>query len=72
MKTLFSLALCLLLGSTSFAQVKVGITGGVSAANFYISDKEYDDFNTNRYGFLGGLVLDLGISKNFSIIPEFH
>jgi len=71
-KTIFILVLSLLMGSASFAQVKIGVTAGVNAANFVVSDKEEDDYNRNRYGLIGGLVVDLGITKNFSIIPEIH
>ena len=69
-KTLFILAVSLILGSASFAQVKVGLTAGLNAANFVYSEKDSDPFNTNRYGFFGGLVIDLGLTKNFSIVPE--
>ena len=69
-KTLFILVVSLFLGSASFAQVKVGLTAGVNAANFIFSEKDLEPFNTNRYGLCGGLVIDLGVTKNFSIVPE--
>ena len=69
-KTLFILVVSLIFGSASFAQVKVGLTAGLNAANFVYSEKDDDPFNTNRYGFLGGLVFDFGLTKNFSIVPE--
>jgi len=69
-KTVFILVVSLIFGSASFAQVKVEVTAGVNAANFVYSEKDSDPFNTNRYGLFGGLVIDLGVSKNFSIVPE--
>jgi len=69
-KVLVFLVLSLLFGSVSFAQVKVGVTAGLNASNFVEDGIDESAFNTNRYGFLGGLVFDLGITKSFSIIPE--
>jgi len=69
-KTLLILVASLFLGSASFAQVRVGLTAGVNASNFIFSDKDMESLNTNRYGLCGGLVIDLGIAKFFSIVPE--
>jgi len=69
-KVLFILALSILFGSASIAQVKFGVTAGFNAANLVVDDKDNDVFNTNRLGFLGGLIADFSITKNFSVIPE--
>jgi len=69
-KVLFFLVFSLLFGSASIAQVKFGATAGFNAANLVVDDKDADVFNTNRYGFIGGLVADISINKKFSIMPE--
>jgi hypothetical protein len=62
------LALCLLFATTSFAQVRLGVTAGGNFSTLYQKDVE----NDLHVGLRGGLTLDLGIAKFFSIVPEVN
>jgi len=69
-KSLFILVFSILFAGTSLAQVRFGITTGLNFSSFS-GDK---NFNGDSWGYLvgfqGGLVVDIGITENFSIIPE--
>ncbi|MCL1821946.1 MAG: PorT family protein [Prolixibacteraceae bacterium] len=65
-KLLFVGILSILFVSASFAQVKIGLTAGFNTSRLLFED-ENTDF---KAGFQAGVVADLGITPNFSVIPE--
>ncbi|MDR1763294.1 MAG: PorT family protein [Dysgonamonadaceae bacterium] len=69
-KIILSLVLCGFIGA-GFAQgVKFGVTAGLNTSTVAIDPNEVD-FGY-KLGFQAGLVLDLGITNSFSIIPELN
>lgn len=70
-KILFTGILSALFVSASFAQVKFGVTAGLNVSKFnlggdYSSEEKFD----YKAGFQAGVVADLALNENFSIIPE--
>ncbi|MFD2572322.1 porin family protein [Spirosoma soli] len=55
---------------TTFAQVRVGVTGGVQLANQKNEIGGFSLSGSNRIGFTAGLVLDAALSESFSIRPQ--
>jgi len=51
----------------SFAQTKIGVTAGLNVSSY---SGDVSDAVNFKAGFQAGLVMDLGISKSFSVIPE--
>jgi hypothetical protein len=68
-KVLFSGILSILLVSASFAQVNIGITGGLNLSNMN-DNGEYANEKSVKPGFQAGLIANFGINDNFSITPE--
>ena len=67
MKKLFFIGILSVLSlCATFAQVRFGVTAGLNASSFTgdVSDAKF------KAGFQAGVLADLGISENFSIIPE--
>ena len=71
MKRLFFVGiLSILFVGASFAQFRIGVTAGLNASRMVGSgggESEHTDF---KAGFQAGVVADLGITENFSIMPE--
>ena len=68
-KTLFVFVLSIFITGTTFAQVKPGLTAGLNFFSFSESGTDAEKYNFSA-GFQGGLFVDVGITGNFSIIPE--
>jgi len=68
-KAFFILVLSIIFTGTSFAQVKLGLTAGLNISTLSMSEKNEVDWGYLA-GFQGGLLIDCGITNNFSIIPE--
>jgi len=71
-KNLFILVLCVFFASTSFAQMKFGVTAGLNGAGLvYGGDyNEETAIKNTLICFQAGLVFDLGFTENISIVPE--
>ena len=71
-KNLLILVLSILFTGTSFAQTKFGITAGFNGSGISYGG-EYDKESAvagTLVGFQVGLLVDLGITENISVIPE--
>jgi hypothetical protein len=72
MKKIFlTLILCGFVGAMFAQGVKFGVTAGLNASSINLSDDEGVDIGY-KAGFQAGVVVDLGITPNFSIIPELN
>ncbi|GAB3945372.1 hypothetical protein GCM10028805_14340 [Spirosoma harenae] len=69
-KTIFLTVGLLLFTLASFAQVRVGLTGGVQLANQKNDLGGISINGSNRIGFMAGLLLDASIAGNLSIRPQ--
>ena len=66
-KFLVLFTLSVLFTQTAFGQVKIGATMGFNVASIVDnSDTEWG----SMFGFRGGVIVDLGLAKFFSIVPE--
>ncbi|GAB3692254.1 hypothetical protein GCM10027592_11010 [Spirosoma flavus] len=55
---------------TSFAQVRIGVTGGLQMANQKNDIGGFSISGSNRIGYTAGLMLDAALSESFSIRPQ--
>ncbi len=73
-KITIALGVFLISSVATFAQVKVGLTGGVQLAsqkNDFNSGSSSGSINgSERIGFMAGLILDAAFSESFSIRPQ--
>jgi hypothetical protein len=71
MKKVFIFFLTFLFVTTSFAQVKVGVTAGLNFSdNFHKGNDNITSSNKTKTGFRVGIVTDFSINDNLSVIPE--
>ncbi|MBD2701997.1 PorT family protein [Spirosoma sp. BT702] len=71
MKKFTVLTVCLFITVlTSFAQVRIGVTGGLQMANQKNSIGGFSISGTNRIGYTAGLLIDAALSESFSIRPQ--
>ncbi|WP_405211351.1 porin family protein [Dokdonia sp. Asnod2-E02] len=74
-KIIFSLTICLLIATVSFAQsdITYGIKGGLNYANlvyeFEDSNNDFLDFNA-KVGFYAGGFINISLSDKFALQPE--
>jgi len=68
-KFIVAIALIASMGAMNAQGVKFGVTAGLNASTVSVSDADGSDIGY-KPGFQVGVVADIGITSNFSIIPE--
>jgi hypothetical protein len=68
-KVYVAVAAAMMLAGSATAQVNFGIEGGWNFNN--LADKYEDETNSNmfKHGFHAGVIGDIGLSNNFSVVP---
>ena len=72
MKKIFlTLVLCSFAGAMFAQGVKFGVTAGLNVSSLNVTNSGTTDISS-KAGFQAGVLMDWGITKNFSIIPELN